>query len=126
VGILTGLWVFFSCLVGLFVGCFEFSFLGSEVLFPFSVSCRGLAFGASCIYFMCTKGRLYAFLINLFLPIKKKKRITLLGYSVAKLLSDCFAMSINKYGKIIIDQKLLEDSENLYGDGIKTPMSGWV
>jgi hypothetical protein len=48
------------------------SFLGSGVLFPFSVSCCGLAFGVSCVYFLCTKGRLYAFLISLFLPIKKK------------------------------------------------------
>lgn len=44
----------------------------SWVLFLFSVSCCRLAFGVSCVYFMCTKGSLYAFLINLFLLIKKK------------------------------------------------------
>jgi hypothetical protein len=54
------------------VGCFGHSFLGFGVLFPFSISCCGLAFGVSCVYFLCTKGRLYAFLINLFLSIKKK------------------------------------------------------
>jgi hypothetical protein len=73
VGILLGLWVFSRVWLGYFVGCFGLSFLGSGVLFPFSVSCCGLAFGISCVYFLCTKGCFYAFLINLFLPIKKKK-----------------------------------------------------
>jgi hypothetical protein len=71
VGILSGLWVFSRVWLGSFVGCFGLSFLGSGVLFPFFVSCCGLAFGFFCVYFLCTKGRLYAFLINLFLPIKK-------------------------------------------------------
>jgi len=73
VGILSGLWVFSRVWLGSFVGCFGLFFLGSEVLFPLSVSCCVLAFGVSYVYFLCTKGRLYTFLINLFLPIKKKK-----------------------------------------------------
>jgi hypothetical protein len=73
VGYLSGLWVFSHVWLGSFVGYFGRYFLGSGVIFLFSVSCCGLAFGVSCVYFMCTKGRLYAFLINLFLPIKKKK-----------------------------------------------------
>jgi len=76
VGILSGLWVFSRVWLGSIVGCFGLSFLGSRVLFPFSVSRCRLAFSASCVYFLCTKGRLYAFLINLFLPIKKKKKRT--------------------------------------------------
>jgi hypothetical protein len=72
VGILSVLWVFSLVRLGSFVGCFGLSFLDYGVLFPFSVSCCGLAFGVSCVYFLCIKGRLYAFLINLFLPIKKK------------------------------------------------------
>jgi hypothetical protein len=65
---------FFSCLVGLFCGLFGLSFLGFGVIFSFSVSCCGLAFGVSCVYFLYTKGRLYAFLINIFLPIEKKRK----------------------------------------------------
>jgi hypothetical protein len=74
VGILSGLWVFSRVWLGSFVGCSgvlsifcQFSWVLG--FFPFSVSCCGLAFGVSCVYFLCTKGRLYAFLINLFLPI---------------------------------------------------------
>jgi hypothetical protein len=74
VGYLSGLWVFSHVWLGSFVGCFGRSFLGSGVLFLFFVSCCGLAFGVSCVYFLCTEGRLYAFLINLFLLIKKKKK----------------------------------------------------
>jgi len=73
VGYLLGLWVFSCVWLGSFMGCFGRSFLGFGVLFLFSVSCCRLAFGVSCVYFLCTKGRLYAFLINLFLPIQKKK-----------------------------------------------------
>jgi len=72
--ILSGLWVFSRVWLGSFVGCFGLSFLGFVILFPFSVSCCRLAFGVSCVYFLCTKGRLYAFLINIFSPIKKKKK----------------------------------------------------
>jgi hypothetical protein len=78
------------------------------------------------VYTSVYQGAPLRFFNKSIITYQKKKKINLLGYSVAKLLSDCFAMSINKYGKIIINQKLLEDSENLYGDGIKTPMSGWV
>jgi hypothetical protein len=73
VGILSGLWIFSCVWLGSSVGCFGLFFLGSRALFPFFVSCCGLTFGVFCVYFMCTKGRFYAFLINLFLPIKKKK-----------------------------------------------------
>jgi uncharacterized membrane protein len=72
--ILSGLWVFSRVWLGSFVGCFGLSFLGFGILFPFSVSCCRLAFGVSCVYFLCTKGRLYAFLINIFSPNKKKKK----------------------------------------------------
>jgi len=60
------------CRVVCFCGLFWAFFLGFWVLFLFSVSCCGLAFGVSCVYFLCTKGCLYAFLINHFLPIKKR------------------------------------------------------
>jgi hypothetical protein len=72
-----GLWVF-SWVFGFFLmsgWALLWVILGflSWVLFPFSVSCCGLVFSVSCVYFLCTKSRLYAFLINLFLPIKKRK-----------------------------------------------------
>lgn len=68
------------------MGCFGLSFLGSRVLFLFSVNCCGFTFGVSCVYFLCTMGRLYAFLINLFLPIKKKLYFigTLLSFFTAR------------------------------------------
>jgi len=72
VGILSGLWVFSRVWLSSFVGCFGLSFLGSGVLFPFSVSCCGLAL-VFLVYTSCVpRGTFMLFLINLFLPKKKK------------------------------------------------------